>query len=169
MVRELCNNDDVIDSRDIIERIEELEAERDRLTEAVEKANETLAEKAEEQKTLAPDDDREYSDALDEANAAKESLSEWFEGDEGTELKTLQAIAEEGESATSEWPHGETLIRESYFTEHMEEQTRDIGDLPKELPWYLEDAIDWEKVAKTLRADYSEVDFDGVTYLIRSN
>ncbi len=41
----------------------------------------------------------------------------------------------------------------------------DIGDLPSDLPSYIE--IDWDKTADNLRVDYSEVEYQGTTYLVR--
>lgn len=58
-----------------------------------------------------------------------------------------------------------TLIHEDYFTEAMRELVEDIGDLPNGAPPYL--VIDWEATADNLRADYSEVEYDGETYLYR--
>ena len=119
----ITNSDDVIDSRDVIARIEELE-------------------------DLIEDEDQ------DELN------------DEREELQTLRELAEEA-SSTPDWPYGETLIRDSYFTEYAEELCKDIGALPSELPWYIADHIDWEGVARSLQADYMNVEFDEVTYWIR--
>ena len=59
-----------------------------------------------------------------------------------------------------------TLIRESYFTEYAEELAKDIGAISRDLEWPL-DHINWEAAADELRIDYTEVDFDGVTYLTR--
>lgn len=58
-----------------------------------------------------------------------------------------------------------TLIRETYFAEYAEDLVRDIGDLPREIPSYIE--IDWEATAKNLLGDYSDVEIDGVTYYYR--
>lgn len=114
------NGENVIDSRDVIARIEELE--------------ELL------------EDGQEYED-------------------EREELKTLKAFAEEAEGC-GDWKDGETLIRESYFTQYCEELLKDCGELPKDIPWYI--VIDWEKTADHIRIDYTSLDLDGITYLIRS-
>ena len=126
MTDQITNSDDILDSRDIIARIEELE------------------------------------DLLDPELEGEDDLDEDRE-----ELKILQSVAEEG-SGSPDWPHGETLIRESYFTEYAEELCKDIGAIPQELPWYIESHIDWEGVASDLLADYMSIDFDGVTYYIRA-
>ena len=58
-----------------------------------------------------------------------------------------------------------TLISDSYFVDAMRELVQDIGDLPRDIPAYLE--IDWEATANNLRADYSSVDIGELTYWYR--
>ena len=111
------NNDETIDSRDIIERIEELEGNQDSLT-----------------------------------------------NDEAEELAILLELQQEAKGA-DDWEHGVTLIRETYFTDYCKEMLEDCGEIPRGLPWYI--AIDWDETADNIRQDYWEVDYDGVTYLIR--
>lgn len=136
----ISNTDDVIDSRDVIARIEELESERQELLDAASAAE------------------------GDEKITAEDAAVEWEE-ENGDELKALQALAEEAEGYAPDWQYGATLIRDNYFVEAMQELVQDIGDLPRDIPSYLE--IDWEKTAENLKADYTSVDFDGVTYWIR--
>ena len=114
----VSNYDDVIDSRDIIERIEEL------------------------------------TDTL-----------ELLDAEEKEELETLVALQNEAEGYSSDWKYGETLIRESYWEQYVQELCEDNGDIPKDLPSYIE--IDWEVTANNIKTDYTEVDFDGITYYIR--
>ena len=66
----------------------------------------------------------------------------------------------------SEWHNGATLIDENDFEEYCQELCSDIGDLPKEIPHYI--VIDWEATANNIRADYSEIDYQGTTYLYRN-
>ena len=158
MARNISNRKDIIDSRDIIARLEELQDERDALDEAVSEARDAADE-------LDPDEEK---DALREAEAAIDAaeltLQEFDDSDDGCELRALKALADEGDGA-EDWTYGATLVRESYFTDYCRELLQDIGDLPKDLPDYI--AIDWNATADNLRVDYSEVDFGGVTYLIR--
>lgn len=152
MARDISNSDDVIDSRDVIKRIEELEGERETLADEIEE-HRAAHEAAEES---APDAD------FDEAKAftrAEENLEEW-DNDNGDELKTLKKLADDGETL-GDWTYGVTLIRESYCQELVE----DIGDMPKDFPSYI--VIDWEATARNLRADYTEIDYDGIAYLAR--
>ena len=111
------NSDDVIDSRDILARIEELQG----------------------------------MDAPDE--------------EEKEELAALESLQSEAEGYSDDWKHGASLVRDSYFTEYVEELCRDIGDMPAEIPHYIE--IDWEKTAANIQQDYTSIEFDGVTYWVR--
>ena len=117
---------DIIDSRDVDIRIEELEAERDA---AVEAGN--------------PGD---FTD--------------------GDELAALVAFRDEADGYCSDWQYGETLIRDSYFTDYAQELADDIGALGKDTQW-PHTCIDWEQAARELRMDYSSAELDGVTYWFR--
>lgn len=113
---EITNAEDIIDSRDVIARLEYLEdIERDE--------------------------------------------------DEEEEFKALSAFAKEGENYAEDWLHGATLIRESYFPTYAQEMLEDCGEIPRNLPHYI--AIDWEATAQNIRADYTEIDFNGQAYLVR--
>jgi len=142
-MKEISNRQDVIDSRDIIERIEELERCLDTCPHCGEGI---LIEEGEKQ--VCPDCENEL-----------------FDEGEANELKVLKALADECEGY-SDWEHGEALIRESYWVQFVEDLCKDIGDLPSEVPWYI--AIDWDQTAENISADYSRVDFDGVEYYIRN-
>ncbi len=138
MSREISNTDDIIDSRDVIERLEELETEREELADAVEQdANEsTIGE-----------------------------LADWDE-ENGDELKTLKAFAEEGEGF-SDWRHGECFVRDSYFKEYAQQLAEDIGAIPNDAQWPCT-CIDWDQAARELQMDYSSAEFCGITYYARS-
>ena len=73
----------------------------------------------------------------------------------------------EAEQYAEDWQYGTTLIRESYFTEYCRDLVADLGYLSDNLPPFIGDNIDWDGVADDLKMDYTEVDFDGVTYLVR--
>ena len=136
------NCTETIDSRDIIDRIEALQEERQ---DWIEQGGEI------------PLDSPEWAAA---ANA-------WAieNGEDAAELAALQRLAEEAEGYAEDWHHGEILIRDSYFTEYAREMLEDCGTIPRDLPWWAE--IDWEATARNVRADYTAVDFDAVTYWIR--
>ena len=88
------------------------------------------------------------------------------------EITNLRALFDElkGNGGDEQW-HGDwyplTLIDEDYFTEYCQELLADCGEIPSELPWYIERHIDWDGVASELKCDYSSVEFDGSTYYYR--
>jgi hypothetical protein len=143
MTTAITNSDDIIDSRDVIARIADIES--------------TLESVHEEEGS-----DKPFSDWL--ATTAEDSKHVYQ--DEAEELIALRALAEEAEGySNGDWQHGATLIREEYFTEYAEQLCKDIGDIPENIPDYL--VIDWAATAENLKVDYTEVDFDGTTYLVR--
>lgn len=66
-----------------------------------------------------------------------------------------------------EWEYGNTLIPEGDFQEYIEEMVIDCGDVPKDLPAYISNNIDWSGVADDLKCDYGECEYQGNTYLFR--
>lgn len=142
---EITNSQDVIDSRDIIDRIESLESE--------------LMD-AHEGETSEPE--MGFDEWLEKAT---EYHTHPFTG-AARELKTLRNLAEEA-SGSPDWQYGETLIRDSYFEEYAEQLADDIGAIDRSLSWPL-NCIDWERAAMELKMDYMSVDFDGVEYWIRA-
>ena len=131
MANTFDNFDAVIDSRDVIARIEELEGEVLNDDGVIDHSNE----------------DADYRDKCGE-------------------LAALQALADEASGYAADWPHGETLIRDSYFKAYAMELADDIGAIDNNASWPLT-CIDWDQAARELQMDYSAVDFDGVTYWIR--
>ncbi len=163
------NIDDIIDSRDVIARIEELEAERDALIEAAQEAEseaaELEAEAAQGEEVPLSLADR-AADARIAANLAADVCDQWDNSSEGADLAALKALAAEAEGYASDWHHGEVLIRNSYFKDYAMQLAEDIGALNAEASW-PNTCIDWDQAARELQMDYSAVEFYGVTYWIR--
>ena len=140
MKNTISNTDDVIDSRDVIARIEEL---RD------------------EQPIPSSDDDTpEDKDIIDAAAA------EWESSEECAELAALEKLAEEAEGYAADWQYGEQLIRDSYFEQAMDEMVADCYShviKAADLPFWMTVTLDYS----ALQQDYTSVDFDGVTYWVR--
>ena len=120
------NTNDVIDSRDVIERISDLQEEIERLTEEGEDHSE-----------------------------------------ESAELKALEALASQGEDYAPDWKHGETLIRDDHFPRYAHDLAIECDMIPDDAKWPCT-CIDWDQAARDLQHDYSAIDFDGVTYWVRS-
>lgn len=120
MSNTISNTDDIIDSRDIIARIAELEG-------------------------------------------IDSSINGLEESDEATELVMLRELEDEAEGV-GDWKYGAQLIRDSYFGTYARELAGAIKD---DTQWPCT-CIDWKQAARELQMDYTSVDFDGVTYWVRS-
>jgi len=160
MSHTVSNHDEIIDSRDVIDQLETLEDQYQELKDAVQDSSDQI--------DTIDDEDNEYDkkELIESYESAKISLELW-EQDNLAELKVLRDFAEEGESLSRDWRHGETLIREDYWVDYVKQMLEDCGDLPRDLPDYIE--IDWDKTANNIAMDYSTLEFDGVTYYIRSS
>lgn len=154
MAREISNSDDIIDSRDVIARIEELEEERAAIIE-------DSADVSDVEAQGQPCVEEAHNVALDTARA----LLDW-DDDNGAELAALKSLANEAEGYAADWHHGSTLIRDSYFEDYARELAEDTGALTSAVEWPLT-CIDWAQAARELQQDYTAVDFDGVTYWVR--
>jgi antirestriction protein len=96
---------DVIDSRDVIERIEELKGERADIERGGEPGQDMTA-----------------------------TLAEWDASEDGEELTRLNMLAAECEGY-SDWKYGEALIADHYFKEYAQELAEDIGAVQRDAMW----------------------------------
>ena len=134
------SSDDIIDLRDITDRVDELRSERDNFVLGAPDGSETPN----------PEGWAEENDDEAEELAMLESLL--------SDLKGYGGDHQWG----GDWYPG-SLIADSYFEKAMDELLEDIGDLPKDLPSYLTITVNYD----VLKEDYSEVDFDGNTFWYR--
>ena len=105
MTNPITKYEDIIDSRDVIARIEELEAEQAGLVEQLSEGE--ISE----------------SDMLD------------FDREEGKELDALHELAEEAAPYAADWFYGEALIRYSYFEEYAQQLAEDCGMVNADARW----------------------------------
>lgn len=162
------NNDNVIDSRDVLARIGALTEEQDDHERAIEEAQEDY----DEVKKAHAEADTDFVEAelLEQEIADAQGALEQWDKDNGAELAALNMLAAQAESYTEDWRHGAQLIRESYFETHARELASECGP-SREVAAVLENwpyrCIDWKQAAEELQMDYTSVDFDGVTYYVR--
>lgn len=139
---------DLIDIRDIIERVEELEDARDNYTATNRDGYQTMIG------------------------------ADWHvdRPEEAQELQNLTAILEElkGNGGDEKWRgdwYPVTLISEDYFTAYIQDLIDDCYEMPKEInsgAWpYRHMTIDYEAAAEEAKQDYSEIDIGGTAYLYR--
>ena len=140
----------ILDTRDLDKRLNELEDERDDL-------EDSLTEARIEAKDCDPEEEEEYDDNVIDAI---EALKEWDE-EYKEELDELYAMRDE----ISEWRHGEALIAEEDFAEYAEQLADDLYGVEQHWPF---NHVDWDAAADELKSDYSSIDYQGSTYLYRS-
>lgn len=177
MAAHVTLHDDIIDSRDIESRIDELEALKEAVDEAKEAVDERRAELVEqfggeEETDLRP---REWADlcdtdeeliALIKAHAeAEQELIDEMDGDD--ELEQLQEVRTEVDGYSREWRSGVTLINDDYFERYAEQLADDLGLISNTAQWPAT-CIDWKRAAEELKSDYSSVDIGSETYWYRS-
>lgn len=134
---------DIIDSRSIIECLANLESEVDGLFQ-----------------------DWLEDQGLEEAGGLKERFLDEKEPEEQEQLEKLRKLNEDGENF-SDWTYGTTLVLDSYFEDFARQEAEDLGLLKDDAQWPYT-CIDWEQAASELQQDYSSIDFDGLTYWVRS-
>lgn len=136
---------DVLDSRDLQERIEELETELEALTEDLDAAEEENDEAA--------------------VNDAEQAIEEWKEENQ-EEIDALTALKDCCWDCG--WRYGIAFIAEEDFEAYAQDLASDLyGEEIRNESWPF-DCIDWERAAGALRQDYSSIDYQGTTYLFRS-
>ena len=139
----------MIDTRDLAEKREELQ------TGLVDDFNLTFEKEIE--------DFDELTEIVD--NSEDEDIQEWKEdnSDDFDHIEEIDYI----EYTVSEFSFGETLIPEDDFTEYCEYMAEDCYDL-RDVPGFIKDNIDWEGVASDLSLDYTNVTYQGKSYLVRA-
>lgn len=127
---------DIIDVRDLIAAVEQLE--------------EDLAD-------------------LSEQEADRETVSDEWHDMHCLRLDYMAILDElRGEGGDEQWRGGwypGTLIHDRYFADYARELVEDCGDIPRDLPHYIE--VDWDATARNIRSDYTCIDIDGNTYWYR--
>lgn len=83
---------------------------------------------------------------------------------------TLREILEElaGYGGDEQW-RGDwypiELIDDEFFVEYATNLVVDCGGVPRDMPHYI--VVDWERTARNIREDYSQIDVDGRVYWYR--
>lgn len=180
--------EDVFDSRDVVELIEELESEL---------PAPDNADAREEPPKDAPHGysvEGEAVDAQDAEGGEPTDVYRWTNpgGKQSTKLFATRAeawedaarvaeddgweddrkflmdlLALQDDQGAADWHHGETFIRESHFEKYAQELADDIGAIPKDAAWPCT-CIDWEQAANELKHDYSAIEIADTTFYYRS-
>ena len=140
---------DMLDSRDIIARIEWLQEDRETHADSIAAASEYAEESP------------EYDALMTTGRADWDATHP-----DAEELYALTALAKECEGVR-DWEDGAEVIRASYFTEYVQDMLESCGDVPRDLSPCIH--IDWDATARDFAlCDYYSVEFGDVSYWVRS-
>lgn len=134
---------DIIDTRDLIEKRDELK--------------QSILDSFLENFEHYEDRTECFEDILFE----EEEIQSWKEIWED-ELEQIGEINKIEDELGREFDYGVTLVHEDYWEEYVEDLLVEIGYLPKDIPSWIE--IDWEATANNVKVDYTEVEYQGQTY-----
>lgn len=140
MSESLTDGRDILDSREINDRIDALRS--------------SWAEST-------GDDPDDY------ASLSEDDWTVGLGSDDARELVALLEFRAEMAGYLPDWEYGATLIRDDYFVTYAQELAEDIGAISSDTSW-PNGYIDWERAARDLRMDYTCAELDGVTYWGRS-
>jgi predicted nuclease with TOPRIM domain len=147
MIMATSYESDIMDTRDLEERLIELSETREMLVAEISEAME------------------EIHAASTKLEAANEALYAFDDSEEYAEYQMLLELKGEISDYSSEWEDGITLIRDTYFVDYCKELCEDIGDIPRNIPSYI--VIDWKATAENLKADYTYATLCGCKYYFR--
>ena len=108
----------------------------------------------------------EITESFEDIRLEEEEIESW-KSDWEDELKQIEEI-DIIENECSEFSFGETLIDEDDFEEYCQEFIEDCGYISKDMPTIISNNIDWAGIADDMKQDYSEIEYQGNTYLYRS-
>ncbi len=145
-------NQDVIDSRDIVTAIEEMESD-------IEEMESDIEEMETELSNLERDDQTERDSLATRIDDMKDEIETVNQ-----DLLPLTTMRDECEACSSDWQYGVTLINDNYFEEYAQELAADIGGVRDDWPHCH---IDWGAAANSLQMDYTSITLDGKDYWFR--
>jgi predicted nuclease with TOPRIM domain len=147
MIMAISYDSEILDTRDLEERLIELSEAREMLVAEINEAMEEI---------------HAVSTKLEAAN---EALYAFDDSEEYAEYQMLLELKGEISDYSSEWEDGLPLFRDTYFVDYCKELCEDIGDIPRNIPSYI--VIDWKATAENLKADYTYATLCGCKYYFR--
>ncbi len=168
ITEEIDWNEEIINSKDIIARHEELTSESENLQFNI---DDLLDEIREIKGGNISTHDLYRLEKLNELlETAKEELIN-FDSEHKEELINLEEAIEGGENSP-DWIRGESLISEDYFEDYIRDKINETYEMPAEFesgkwPW-CHMMMDWESAAEDAKGDYNEIEISGNTFYIRS-
>jgi len=157
MSNDIQFGDDIIDSRDVIARIDDLESDIEDFEEEIEQIDEALQsiddgvydKGAEPDRTMLEHEREQAELQLEEA---QDELAIWREFED---------------AEPTDWLYGEAFIRDEHFPDYARQLAEDIVADLRTAEWPF-NCIDWTKAAEELQQDYTEVDVKSEIYWVRA-
>ena len=106
----------------------------------------------------------EMTESFEDIRFEEEEIESWKEYFED-ELKEIEEIDDVENELGSEFEYGVSLVDVDDWEEYVKELLEDIGYIPKDFPSWIE--IDWESTSNNVKVDYTEVTYQGNSYLGR--
>ena len=141
---------DILDARELDERLEYLSNTREELEEKAKEREDGLEMEGHDIEVWTTKDGTVLAE------------SDEYGEDEESEYKILKDAENEWDSRNEP-----TLVNEDYFTKYAEQLAEDLGYMNNANRWPYT-CIDWEKAADELRSDYTSIELDGHTFLFRA-
>lgn len=106
----------------------------------------------------------DMTDCYEDILMEEEEIQDWKEGwsEEINHIEEIDFIEEE----VSEFNDGTALIDESDMEEYVKDLLKDLGYIPKDFPSWIK--IDWNLTTDYVLEDYSEVTYQGTEYYYRN-
>lgn len=147
-----------LDIDELNDRLAELEDIKDNLRIA-----EDDLEEYDSEHTPPEDSDDERQDLIEAVESAQKDFDEIAD-----ELAKLEELKDQiGERKGKIDDENGPFIHDNDFKDYARELAEDIGAIDRNASWPL-GCIDWEQAADELKADYTSVDWEGVTYYYRA-
>lgn len=146
-------NNEIFDTRDLIEYLEHLEQE------IVDNFNDFL-----ESNELS--ESNELADDIEEVDLTLEAFEECFD-DEICHYIEIRDFCREIEYYCDDYSYGATVIHEDYFVEYVEDFCKDCGYISDDLPACIGNNIDWDGVADDFKHDYTSITYECSEYYVR--
>jgi len=165
--------EDILDSRDVISKFDDLTETKEELESEVSLAQEELDRLRTKLHRSVNEDEmcellEEVEEAQEDLDTAQAALEDFLDD---SDYKLWEQLVEEGKDSP-DWSYGEVLILSTYFVEYTEQFVNDCWELPKEMnsgKWPFNHlTFDWESAAEELNSDYYEIELGGYTYYIRA-
>ena len=108
----------------------------------------------------------EMTESFEDIRFEEEEIESWKEDFED-ELKEIEEIDDVENELGSEFEYGVTLVDVDDFEDYCEELMEEFGYINKDTPQLIKNNINYKGIAYDMKYDYTEVTYQGNSYLGR--